>query len=432
MNASRRPGSDRIPSTRLSEEESQPKGLVSIFASEEKRLVFFTRLLAISVLLCLAFSWKLWISRQFYPLVPLFGLIPAFPHPVDSIFRALFVTVLLAVVIGLRSRIWVALVLAIFAILFLQDQSRLWPSFYQFFFLFLILVTVRNHAGKSDAPRLLAGMRFITAAIYFWSGVQKLNTHFFNEEFPSIVEPLTRLLPFDIPLLPTVGIFAALFEVFIGLGLLTKRFRNIALYDAMLMHLLIFFCIGPFRDNWNNSSWIWGQTVAVQTWVLFFKAPAFDFKNLFSAPWFCNIPQALAVLFIGILPVLNNVNRWDSALSFNVYTGNVNYAEIVMRLDVVDQLPAELVPFVSVYPEFKIAVLKLNAWTLSEFNANPYPEKRIFKAVLRKVCAYLPDDSAWLFFREKSSWFFPMTTHRYDCEKNSCGNIITVQRPPES
>ena len=148
---------------------------------------------------------------------------PAFPHPVDSIFRALFVTVLLAVVIGLRSRIWVALVLATFAILFLQDQSRLWPSFYQFFFLFLILVTVRNHAGKSDAPRLLAGMRFITAAIYFWSGVQKLNTHFFNDEFPSIVEPLTCLLPFDIPLLPTVGIFAALFELFIGLGLLTKK-----------------------------------------------------------------------------------------------------------------------------------------------------------------------------------------------------------------
>ena len=137
---------------------------------------------------------------------------------------------------------------------------------------------------------------------------------------------------------------------------------------------------------------MWGLAVAAQTWVLFFKAPVFDFRTMFGAPWFCNIPQALAVVLIGILPVLNNVNRWDSALSFNVYTGNVNYAEIVMRLDVVDQLPAELVPFVSVYPEFKIAVLNLNAWTLSEFNANPYPEKRIFKAVLRKVCAYLPDD----------------------------------------
>jgi hypothetical protein len=324
------------------------------------------------------------------------------------------------------------LVLVVFAILFLQDQSRLWPSFYQFFFLFLILVTFRNRAGSDDSHRILVGMRFIAAAIYFWGGLQKLNTHFFNEDFPWIIEPVTRLLPFDISFLPTVGIFAALFEVFIGIGLLTKRFRTIALFEAMLMHLVIFFCIGPFRDNWNNSAWMWGLAVAAQTWILFFKAPAFDLKQMFSAPWFCNIPQALAVLLIGIMPVLNNVNRWDSALSFNVYTGNVNYAEIVMRPDVVDQLPAELVPLVSVYPDVHIAVLNLNAWTATEFNANPYPEKRIFRAVLRTVCEYLPEGSAWLYFREKSSWFSPEAAERYDCKKNSCGEIITVHRPPKA
>lgn len=432
MNTSRRPESDLAPPTRRSGEASPPKGNVSFFESEEPRLVFFTRLLAISILLCLAFSSKLWISRPFYPLVPFWGIVPAFPHPMDEFFRAWLVAVLLAVAIRPRSKIWTALALVTFAILFLQDQNRLWPSFYQFFFLLLILVTIRHHAGKSDAPRLLAGIRFITAAIYFWSGVQKLNTHFFNEEFPSIVQPLTGLLPFEISFLPTVGIFAALFEVFIGIGLLTKRFRNIALYEAMLLHLVIFFCIGPFRDNWNNSAWMWGLAVAAQTWVLFFKAPAFDFKTMFGAPWFCNIPQALAVVLIGIVPVLNNVNRWDSALSFNVYTGNVNYAEIVMRPDVVDQLPEELVPFVSVYPNVHMAVLNLNAWTAKEFNANPYPEKRIFRAVLRAVCGYLPEGSAWLYFREKSSWFSPQAAERYDCEKNSCGKIITVHRPPET
>ncbi|MEX2168172.1 MAG: hypothetical protein WD851_02590 [Pirellulales bacterium] len=407
MNTSRRP--------RLRQEKPQPTGLAAIFESEERRLALFTRLLAVSVLLCLAMSWKLWISRQFYPFVPFLDLVPAFPYPFDWFALGLFVALLLAVVIQPRSRIGVALVLAIFVILFLQDQSRQWPSFYQFFFLFLILVTYRSRAGASDAHRVLAGMRFILAAIYFWSGVQKLNPHFFNEEFPWLLEPLTGLLPFNLPFLPALGILAAVVEVLIGIGLLTNRFRNVALYDAMLMHLLIFFCIGPFRGNWNNSSWMWSLTTAVQVWVLFYKAPAFDFKTMFGAPSFYNIPQALAVVFIGILPVLNNVNRWDSALSFNVYTGNVSYAEIHMRPEVVSQLPSELLPFVRVQPDR--AVLNLNAWTLDEFNANPYPETRIFKAVLRKVCSYLPADAAVLYVEEKAGWFFAKTTRRYGCDE---------------
>ena len=140
MNTSRRPESDLAPPTRRSGEASPPKGNVSFFESEEPRLVFFTRLLAVSILLCLAFSSKLWISRPFYPLVPFWGIVPAFPHPMDEFFRAWLVAVLLAVAIRPRSKIWTALALVTFAILFLQDQNRLWPSFYQFFFLKMIFL----------------------------------------------------------------------------------------------------------------------------------------------------------------------------------------------------------------------------------------------------------------------------------------------------
>lgn len=98
--------------------------------------------------------------------------------------------------------------------------------------------------------------------------------------------------------MPAVGIFASVFEVLFGLG-------TVALYEAM----------------------------AVQTWLLFYKAPPFEFKKMFGAPRLYNLPQALAVLFIGILPLLNNVNRWDSALSYNIYTGNVSHGQIRMHPD---------------------------------------------------------------------------------------------------
>ena len=407
--------SRRRPSARLRGQGSPPEPLASLFASEEKRLIVFTRLLALFVLLCLAFSWRLWISSRLYPLVPLFGLVPAFPYPFDYLFLALLSAALVALAIQPRSKKSVALIVAAFTVLFLQDQSRVWPSFYEFFFLFLLLLTYRSDGGEDEAHRILTGLRFVIAAVYFWGGVQKLNPHFFNEEFPWFLRPLTGRLPFEIPFLPTIGVFAAIFEVLFGIGLLTKRFRTFALYDALLMHALIFVCIGPLRNDWNDSAWIWGATMAVQVWLLFYKAPPFEFKKMFGAPRFYCLPQALALLFLGILPVLNNVNRWDSALSFNIYTGNVNYAQIRMRPDAARRLPSALSAFVT--QRDGEAVLDLNAWTMQEFNANPYPEKRIFKTVLGAVCSQVPDRSVYLLLTEKSGWFFPKATSRYGCEE---------------
>ena len=415
MTTGRTPGAApiRLSPPRLSGAEFPPERPAPIFGSEEKRLILITRLLALFVLLCLGFSWKLWISTRLYPLVPLFGLVPPFPYPFDYLFLALFSAFLLALIVRPRSKMWIGLIVAAFTLLFMQDQSRIWPSFYEFFFLFLLLLAHRSEGGEEEARRIVIGMQFVVAAVYFWGGVQKLNPHFFYEEFPWFLRPLTDLLPFSLPYLPAIGAFAALFEVLFGIGLLTKRFRTFALYDALLMHLLIFFCIGPIRNNWNDSAWIWGATMAVQVGVLFYKAPPFEFKKMWGASFLYSAPQALAVLLIGILPLLNNVNLWDSALSFNVYTGNVTYGQIGVKPDAVPQLPPELSPFVTERNGW--AVLDINAWTLHEFNANPYPEKRIFRAVFVTVCSRLPEKSAQLFLREKSGWFFPKSSHLYGC-----------------
>lgn len=390
-----------------------------LFTDEQHRLIAFTRVLAVSVLCCLAFSWKLWVARPHYPLVPLFEFVPSFTHPFDYALLGLLVALLLGIVVRPQSRVLIALVMGAFGILFLQDQSRLWPSFYQFFLLFMLLVSFRRPGGAAGEERILTGLRFVAAMVYFWGGVQKLNPYFFYEEFPWFVEPVVQFLPFETSLLPTVAVLAALFEVLIGIGLLTRRLRHLALAGAMLMHVLIFFSIGPLRDNWNNSSWMWGLTVAVLTWTLFWQAPTFCIKTMFAAPRFQNTSQWFVLLLIGILPVLNNFNRWDSALSFNVYSGNVDYAEIHMPQQVVARLPEQIADRVDV--GFGKAVLVLNKWSLHEFDANTYPETRIFKAVFRKVGSYLPEGSAQMYVREKAGWFFP---RRIDCYELSSGGEV--------
>jgi len=134
---------------------------------------------------------------------------------------------------------------------------------------------------------------------------------------------------------------------------------------------------------------------------------------MFGASRRYNVPQALAIIFLGILPVLNNVNRWDSALSYNIYTGNVSYGQIRMSPDSARHLPAELSAHVT--ERDGAALLNLNAWTMHEFNANPYPERRIFKAVLGTICSQVPDRSVELQLYEKSGWFIPQSTRRYGC-----------------
>lgn len=391
--------------------------MTSVFANlcvnEEKRLATVARTLALATLLCLGFSWRLWISTRLYPLVPVLGLVPRFPWPLDIAVLGLLACLLTALAVRPLSRPIAGAVVAVFAVLFLQDQSRLWPSFYLFFFLFLLLASHGREGVEPAAGRTLAGMRFAVAMAYFWGGVQKLTPHFFGEEFPWFVKPLTDLVPVPIPGLPVIAAAAAILEVLFGLGLLTKRFRSVALYEGLAMHVLILICIGPLRGNWNDSAWIWGQTMAVILVLLFYAAPPFRLAVMFNGAPARNLVQAAVVVFLGVLPVLNNVNRWDSALSFNIYSGNVSRAHVIMYADEAATLPAEMAAHVAIQGEW--AVFDPNLWSMQQFNAGVYPEERIFLAILAVVCDRLPTASARLVVEEKASWFQPKATHIRAC-----------------
>lgn len=376
--------------------------------SEQERLTLTVRTLAVSALVCLAGSGKLWLSSRLYPLAPLLDICPPFPGPGDVLVLAVLVATLLGLVVSPLAKPLSAAVVILFATLFIQDQSRLWPSFYEMFFWFLLLVAHRRGGGEEEASRTLMGMRFVTAAVYVWGGVQKLTIHFLQEEFPWFIRPLTDLVPFPVPCMSVIAIGAAVFEILLGVGLLTRRFRVIALWDAILMHAVILVCIGPLRGHWNDSAWIWSLTMAARVWLLFHAAPPFRLNTMFAGPIRENIPQVLALVLVGLMPVLNNLNRWDSALSFNVYTGNVSAGVVLMDPAMVSRLPAEVARHVTSQGEW--AVLDLNVWAMQEFNAGAYPETRVFRRVFARVCDWIEDPSARLVIVEKATWFAPKST----------------------
>ena len=384
----------------------------SIISSDERRLAAMARLVAGSMLLCMAFSGRLWLSTRLYPLTPFFGIFPPFPWPLDAAAVGIAVGLLLVVIARPLARMPVALLVALLAVLFAQDQSRLWPSFYSCFLLLILLTGHDRGGGDEAAGRTLAGMRFVIAAIYFWGGVQKLTQHFFYEEFPWFIRPLTMLLPMPEEWIPVLGVAAAVFEMTFAIGLLTRRFRGIALCEAMLMHAAILVCIGPLRGHWNDSAWIWSLTMAAQTWLLFFAARPFEPAKMFAGPPVRAITAAGVAVLVGIMPAFHTFSLWDAALSFNVYTGNVNAASVVMLPEAADRLPAEVQPYV--VRKDRWAMLDVNAWSQSLFNAGVYPEIRVFRRLFEAVSRDLPPDSARLVVVERATWLSPKAQRQLD------------------
>jgi hypothetical protein len=311
-----------------------------------------------------------------------------------------------------RSKPLLAGAVGLIAVLFVQDQSRLWPSFYELFFCLLLLLVAARPASELTAGRTLMGLRFVMAAVYFWGGAVKLNP-FFAAEFSWFVRPLTDLLPVPVPFMSAIAAGAAVFEMLFGIGLLTCRFRAIAIWEALAMHAAILVCIGPLRGDWNNAAWVWSVTMAARLWILFHAAPPFDAQAMFAGPMYAKVAPALAVGFIGVLPILNTCNRWDSAVSFNVYSGNVGAATVLMDPAAISRLPAEVARHVRQDGEW--AVLQINDWAMGEFNGGAYPERRVFSRVCSRVCGWLDDPSTRIVIVDKAGWFVPKSTRVHQC-----------------
>lgn len=338
-------------------------------------------------ILGILFSTKLWLSQRLYPLTPFFHIFGPFPYPFDRIILIILCGLLICIALSKRP-IFIFLSVALCSILFLQDQSRLYPSFYEYFILLILLGTYFNNPTEKQGRRIYMLCQFIIVAIYIWSGVSKLNPYFVQSVLPWLIEPLHLPL---YPLLPKFfGYIAALSEIVFGIALLIPRFRKIALYELLIMHGFLLFLIGPFRGNWNDAAWSWNIASGAFLFILFSNTSTFSFKELFRR--FSKITMAILIL-IGILPGLNLVNLWDSALSFNVYSGNTNTATIRMNEVGYENLNREAKTAGYIQNDNSY-IIYLDLWNSHQFNAGAYPELRIFKRVFRQVCEETKQNSS--------------------------------------
>ncbi|HEX4593383.1 MAG TPA: hypothetical protein VH157_03865 [Bryobacteraceae bacterium] len=226
--------------------------------------------LRISVILALlagfALSPKLWLSTRLYPLTPLWSFVRPFPSPVDSILFFTLIGLFIAAAVVPRRGILIAVFVLLGAIA-VQDQSRWQPWFYQY----VLMLGALALAGTKRDRAALNTCCLIVAATYIWSGLSKVNPVFVDKTFPWLVQPFMGWVPAGAQgFVRSLALAAPAFELAAGIGLLIRRFRFLALFSAIAMHVFVLAALGPLGRNSNPVVWPWNLAMIAFLLILFF------------------------------------------------------------------------------------------------------------------------------------------------------------------
>jgi predicted DCC family thiol-disulfide oxidoreductase YuxK/uncharacterized membrane protein YphA (DoxX/SURF4 family) len=360
----------------------------------------------------LIMSSRLWIGPRTFPPAPVLSFLPSSIYPVDLfLYGALFVLAG-AILVSAKPQKFIFSFLGVVIVFCLLDQTRWQPWVYQYGFLLGALALFSWDSDDVEGrKRALNIARLIVATTYIFSGLQKLNLNFINNDFPWIVEPITNAFPAALDPLYALGIGAPFIQIGFGFGLLTRKYRRISLILAISMHVFILATFGPFGHNWNNIIWPWTAAMAGLDLLLFTGQQQFSLRNIF---WSNGYPYQVGVLVLfAILPFLSFFNLWDSYLSSALYSGNLTEATIYATDKGRDSLPASIKAYL-VHTSPNTNVLNIQRWAIEDLNVLPYPETRVYKIIAKAVCerSQSPADFVLLVHEQRMFWSKPETGFR--------------------
>jgi hypothetical protein len=390
--------------------QSRRVDLVDVSAS---RLFWLKVTLILAFCLGLSMSPTLWIGPRSYPLTPVSSMLPVIDRVVAlGLYLTLFALAAIALVVP-KPRWFIAAFLVIIAAFCLMDQTRWQPWVFQYSFLLAAVALYSwDSADIMGQTRTLNMARLIVAGTYIFSGLQKLNLNFMENDFPWLVQPITKVLPSATHFLHLFGTAVPFVQVAFGIGLLTRRFRRASLITAVAMHLFILAMFGPAGLDWNDIVWPWTAAMAIFDILLFSNPPEFSWREIV---WRRRDPcHAAAVALFAVLPALSFFNLWDSYLSSALYSGNLTEAQIYLTDAGKASLPAAIRSRpVRTSPDTN--VLNLQRWAIEDLNVTPYPETRVYKEIARSVCGDLRDPTQLVLIVREQRLFFSRPEAGFRC-----------------
>jgi hypothetical protein len=366
------------------------------FAGLDPRTAWIRGTLLVACLLGLIICAPVWLNTRSVPLLPILNGFPVLPSPLD---RCLLGAMLASLVIAFwfyRPAVIFFLAASFFA--YCQDENRGQPWLYMYWVTLLLTLC--------PGPAAVPACRLAISIAYVWGGIQKLQPAFFTRVPDFFVSPAATKWHLPAVIVQTLSwcvACAPAFEFFIGVFLWTARFRNAAIFAALLVHLTALVFLGPFGRDYNAVIWPWNVAMIAMILALFGwtsrasssgarggAAPVSSlsiWQNLqaLRQSW---AAMAIIVLY-GLLPLLSYIGMWDSYFSFTLYADNQAKADIFVSEAFANRLPPEMRAHVlrlrqDYNPEFQGPyVFEFQGWGMQELSVPPLQEPRNFLRIFK-------------------------------------------------
>ena len=290
------------------------------------------------VVLCLSFaimatvSWPLWIETERFPRIPFVSGLPTF-GPLGS--RILFLGLILTTLFGIVNRVSLVLSAAILGWLISGDQTRFQPWAYYYGLTALSLATLSRRKAWGLA-------RIFVIALYFHSGLSKLDVSFCRETGPWIIGALFSRLGFASEKFGIGWYYLILpgVEMAIAMGLCLKKTRAIALAAALAMHAALIVFLGPLGRRQSGDLLIWNVSMMIENLTLF-RSKVGDVVFIRDPERAWEFWVRLIFIFAAILPFGERFGRFDAWPSFALYAGHVERTEIFITEEAARYLTVE-------------------------------------------------------------------------------------------
>ncbi|MEZ4104638.1 MAG: DUF393 domain-containing protein [Candidatus Paceibacterota bacterium] len=334
-------------------------------------------------LFSLILSYKAWGTDRSYPLIPIISGLDWLNPLTLWLFSGLIISLAVSL-FQFKNYYRFTISSLIFLIpLILLDISRLQPWVFHYSAL-LFLISWSKTLSNLRIEEILDAARLVVIGIYFWSGVQKMNTAFILETFPWFTESLWSSYG-DVGAIValTAAIFIPFIESLLAIGLLTHRFRTISIIGSTAMLLLVISTIIT-GHSWNSVVWPWNFAIFSMVLILFLRYDSTlgDFLNRIRIKR--NILALLATAVFIIMPIGNYFGLVDHYLSWSLYSGRVPTAELKASKDTIN----DLAPTAELDNREK---LPFPTWTITTMNLVPYPQERVFLNIFHKLCKKYQD-----------------------------------------
>jgi len=366
--------------------------LIGIFKNYLNRLKILKGSIVIAFLTGILFSSHLWmVENRLFPLIKPLDDITTLGYSSQLILMLIFIS--LSIIWIFFENRWIGfIVLGTLIVVLLQDQLR-WQPWVYLYFLMLLPYLLLNHREENHRS-ILGSLKFIISGVYIWSGIQKLNSNFIYSTFVKLLAHFD--LKDGLENWINIGYILPLIEIFIGLALLTSKFRIIGIFCAISMHVIILVYLSPFVLNHNSVVYPWNVAMIIFVLLLFLGTN----ENLLTLVRMkqLNIWSVIPLVLDYVFPIFSYFGYWDHYLSFSLYSDKPSIYYIAIEQTELHKVNKRLENYFAEIPGLQGGqIIDINKWAYFELNVPFYPENRVFKKLSKKFCELGIDEDKMIF-----------------------------------